>query len=85
MTATILDGRTLAKTLREELRAEIQEYIASAGAAPTLAVVRWLATRPPSAMFALFAKAATMWGSPVSRMCCRPTPIRLRSKRASRR
>ncbi len=25
---------------------------------------RWLATPPPSAMFALFAKAATMWGSP---------------------
>lgn len=40
MTALLLDGRTLAKTLRDELRAEIQEYTASAGAAPALAVVQ---------------------------------------------
>ena len=40
MTATILDGRALAKTLREELRAEIQICIAEAGAAPHLAVVQ---------------------------------------------
>jgi methylenetetrahydrofolate dehydrogenase (NADP+) / methenyltetrahydrofolate cyclohydrolase len=40
MTATILDGRTLAKTLREELRAEIQTFSADAGIAPTLAVVQ---------------------------------------------
>ena len=40
MTATILDGRALAKTLREELRAEIQEFTTSTGATPTLAVVQ---------------------------------------------
>jgi methylenetetrahydrofolate dehydrogenase (NADP+) / methenyltetrahydrofolate cyclohydrolase len=40
MTATILDGRALAKTLREELRADVQTWIASAGAAPALAVVQ---------------------------------------------
>ena len=40
MTATILDGRALAKTLREELRAEIQTFIADAGIVPTLAVVQ---------------------------------------------
>ena len=40
MTATILDGRALAKTMREELRAEIQTYIAQAAAAPALAVVQ---------------------------------------------
>jgi methylenetetrahydrofolate dehydrogenase (NADP+) / methenyltetrahydrofolate cyclohydrolase len=39
MTATILDGRALAKTLREELRTKIQTYIAHASAPPTLAVV----------------------------------------------
>ena len=40
MTATILDGRALAKTLREELRAEIQAFVASTGVAPVLAVVQ---------------------------------------------
>jgi len=40
MTATILDGRALAKTLREELRADIQTFIARAEAAPALAVVQ---------------------------------------------
>ena len=40
MTATILDGRALAKTLREELRADVQTFIAHAGAAPALAVVQ---------------------------------------------
>jgi methylenetetrahydrofolate dehydrogenase (NADP+) / methenyltetrahydrofolate cyclohydrolase len=40
MTATILDGRALAKTLREELRAEIQTFTAATGAAPALAVVQ---------------------------------------------
>jgi methylenetetrahydrofolate dehydrogenase (NADP+) / methenyltetrahydrofolate cyclohydrolase len=40
MTATILDGRALAKTLREELRAEIQAFSAASGAAPVLAVVQ---------------------------------------------
>lgn len=40
MTATILDGRALAKTLREELRAEIQAFSAAAGAAPALAVIQ---------------------------------------------
>jgi methylenetetrahydrofolate dehydrogenase (NADP+) / methenyltetrahydrofolate cyclohydrolase len=39
MTATILDGRALAKTLREELRAEIQHFTTAAGAPPALAVV----------------------------------------------
>jgi methylenetetrahydrofolate dehydrogenase (NADP+)/methenyltetrahydrofolate cyclohydrolase len=39
MTATILDGRALAKTLREELRAEVQAYAAT-GVVPTLAVVQ---------------------------------------------
>jgi methylenetetrahydrofolate dehydrogenase (NADP+) / methenyltetrahydrofolate cyclohydrolase len=40
MTATILDGRALAKTLREELRADVQTFIAQAGGAPALAVVQ---------------------------------------------
>ena len=40
MTATILDGRALAKTLREELRAEIQQFTTATGATPTLAVVQ---------------------------------------------
>ena len=40
MTATILDGRALAKTLREELRAEIQTFIADTGVTPALAVVQ---------------------------------------------
>jgi methylenetetrahydrofolate dehydrogenase (NADP+)/methenyltetrahydrofolate cyclohydrolase len=40
MTATILDGRALAKTLREELRADVQTFVADAGVAPTLAVVQ---------------------------------------------
>jgi len=34
MTATILDGRSLAKTLREELRADVQTFIADTGLAP---------------------------------------------------
>ena len=40
MIATILDGRTLAKTLREELRAEIHEFSAATGVRPALAVVQ---------------------------------------------
>jgi len=40
MTATILDGRALAKTLREELRADVQTFVADTGAAPALAVVQ---------------------------------------------
>jgi methylenetetrahydrofolate dehydrogenase (NADP+)/methenyltetrahydrofolate cyclohydrolase len=40
MTATILDGRALAKILREELRADVQTFIADANAAPALAVVQ---------------------------------------------
>ena len=40
MAATILDGRGLAKTLREELRADIQGFTAAARVAPTLAVVQ---------------------------------------------
>lgn len=40
MTATILDGRALAKTLREELRAAVQTFIANTGVVPTLAVVQ---------------------------------------------
>jgi methylenetetrahydrofolate dehydrogenase (NADP+)/methenyltetrahydrofolate cyclohydrolase len=40
MTATILDGRALAKTMREELRAEVQQFIAASGRAPTLVVVQ---------------------------------------------
>jgi methylenetetrahydrofolate dehydrogenase (NADP+)/methenyltetrahydrofolate cyclohydrolase len=40
MTATLLDGRALAKTLREELRAEIQQFQVAAGRAPVLAVVQ---------------------------------------------
>jgi methylenetetrahydrofolate dehydrogenase (NADP+)/methenyltetrahydrofolate cyclohydrolase len=40
MAATILDGRALAKTLREELRADIKSFIDQAGAAPALAVVQ---------------------------------------------
>jgi methylenetetrahydrofolate dehydrogenase (NADP+)/methenyltetrahydrofolate cyclohydrolase len=40
MTATILDGRALAKTLREELRADIHDFVAAAGAPPQLAVIQ---------------------------------------------
>jgi methylenetetrahydrofolate dehydrogenase (NADP+)/methenyltetrahydrofolate cyclohydrolase len=40
MTATILDGRALAKILREELRADVQAFTADTGAAPSLAVVQ---------------------------------------------
>ena len=40
MTATILDGRALAKTLREEIRAEVQAFAAARGIAPALAVLQ---------------------------------------------
>ncbi len=40
MTAIILDGRALAKTLREELRADIQAFVQTTGVAPSLAVVK---------------------------------------------
>jgi methylenetetrahydrofolate dehydrogenase (NADP+) / methenyltetrahydrofolate cyclohydrolase len=40
MAATILDGRALAKTMREELRAEVQQFIQIHETAPTLAVVQ---------------------------------------------
>jgi methylenetetrahydrofolate dehydrogenase (NADP+)/methenyltetrahydrofolate cyclohydrolase len=40
MTAIILDGRALAKTIRDELRAEIQQFTADSGGAPVLAVVQ---------------------------------------------
>src|SRR5215216_3775108 len=40
MTATILDGRALAKSMREELRAEIQQFTAERGTEPALAVVQ---------------------------------------------
>jgi methylenetetrahydrofolate dehydrogenase (NADP+) / methenyltetrahydrofolate cyclohydrolase len=40
MAAIILDGRALARTLREELRADIREFVAAAGATPALAVVQ---------------------------------------------
>src|SRR6266508_4465549 len=38
--ATILDGRALAKSMRDELRAEIQQFTADRGTAPALAVVQ---------------------------------------------
>jgi methylenetetrahydrofolate dehydrogenase (NADP+) / methenyltetrahydrofolate cyclohydrolase len=40
MTATILDGRALARTLREELRADVQSFTETMGFAPGLAVVQ---------------------------------------------
>ena len=40
MTATILDGRALAKTLREEIRAEVQAFAAARAIAPALAVLQ---------------------------------------------
>lgn len=40
MTATILDGRTTAKTLRLELEAEIKRFQADTGITPTLALLR---------------------------------------------
>jgi methylenetetrahydrofolate dehydrogenase (NADP+)/methenyltetrahydrofolate cyclohydrolase len=40
MTATILDGRALARVLREELRIEITHYVATAGVTPALAVIQ---------------------------------------------
>jgi len=40
MTAKILDGRALAKTIREEIAAEVTEFKEEHGFAPTIAVVR---------------------------------------------
>ena len=40
MAATILDGRALAKTLREELRTDIRGFAAATDVAPALAVVQ---------------------------------------------
>lgn len=40
MTATLLDGRSLAKTLREEIRSQISDFIASTGIVPRLALVQ---------------------------------------------
>ena len=40
MTATILDGRALAKTIREEIAAEVAEFKEKHGFPPTIAVVR---------------------------------------------
>ena len=40
MSATILDGRALARTLREELRAEMQQFTVTAGVTPALAVAQ---------------------------------------------
>lgn len=40
MAATILDGRALAKALREELRAAVQAFAAARGYAPALAVLQ---------------------------------------------
>lgn len=42
MSATILDGRALAKTLRAELRADLDRFRATTGVTPTLAVVQVL-------------------------------------------
>lgn len=51
MTAMILDGRALAKTLREELRADIQAFIHTTGVTPSLAVVK-IAGDPASERYA---------------------------------
>ncbi len=51
MTATILDGRALAKTLREELRADVQTFTRAMGFSPTLAVVQ-VAGDPASERYA---------------------------------
>ena len=40
MSAQLLDGKALAKTLREQLKLAFAEFTAAQGAAPTLAVVR---------------------------------------------
>lgn len=40
MTATILDGRQLARTLRAELRARIQSFTSARGVTPTLHVIQ---------------------------------------------
>jgi methylenetetrahydrofolate dehydrogenase (NADP+) / methenyltetrahydrofolate cyclohydrolase len=40
MAATILDGRALAKALREELRVEIEQFVTTAGVTPALAVIQ---------------------------------------------
>ena len=40
MTATILNGRALSTTLKDELRVEVQRYIAAYDSAPGLAIVR---------------------------------------------
>ncbi len=40
MSAQLLDGKSLSKTVREQLKASFSEFAAKNGAAPTLAVVR---------------------------------------------
>lgn len=40
MSAMILDGRALAKSLRDELRDQVQQHVAGGGAAPALAVIQ---------------------------------------------
>ena len=40
MSATILDGRAMAKEMRAEIEEEVQSFVASRGFTPTLAVVR---------------------------------------------
>lgn len=40
MSATILDGRSIAKALRAELRADVQSFLAAGGVSPALAVVQ---------------------------------------------
>ena len=40
MTATVLDGRAVAKTMGDELEAEVSAFVAEYGRQPVLAVVR---------------------------------------------
>jgi methylenetetrahydrofolate dehydrogenase (NADP+)/methenyltetrahydrofolate cyclohydrolase len=47
----ILDGRALAKTLREELRTDVQSFVQTTGVAPSLAVVK-IAGDPASERYA---------------------------------
>lgn len=57
MTATILDGRALAKTIRKEIEAEVSEFKEEYGVTPTIAVVR-AGEDPASVSYAKMIKRA---------------------------
>jgi methylenetetrahydrofolate dehydrogenase (NADP+)/methenyltetrahydrofolate cyclohydrolase len=51
VTATLIDGRRIASTMRAELQAEAARFAGASGGPPTLAVV-WVGSDPPSEQYA---------------------------------